>query len=192
MQRQKKLAGGVLAGGRALRFGADKTRLLVEGSSLSSRLLAAQARAGLSPLFLCADAAPSDLPRGVRLLPDERPGLGPLGALATVLARAGGPILVAAGDMPGLGPAAFKALIDAWSPGRGGLVAVAPDGLHPLLAIYEPSLLPSLRTRLERGQRALQAWVLEEALPRWPVPDPAWVANIHTPDEWRAWQDRRR
>jgi molybdopterin-guanine dinucleotide biosynthesis protein A len=184
------LAGAVLAGGRATRFGSDKTRLPVAGRSLASHLLGLQARAGLSPLFLCAGQGPADLPEGVRLLPDEVEGQGPLGALATLLKAAPGPVLVLGGDMPGVQIRALEALTAAWTPGSRGLVAEGPDGLHPLLAIYDPSLLGGLERRLGQGQRSVQGWIQSEALARWALPDPAWATNINTKEDWERWSNR--
>ena len=185
------LCGAVLAGGRASRFGEDKTRLPVQGRSLASHLLTLQAAAGLSPLFLCAASAPNDLPAGVRLLPDEVGGLGPLGGLATLLKAAPKPVLVLAGDMPGIDAAALAALIQAWQPGSRGLVAEGPDGLHPLLAIYSPGLVTGLLQRLEQGQRSVQDWVRAEALDTWRLPSLDWAYNINTKADWLHWQRRQ-
>jgi molybdopterin-guanine dinucleotide biosynthesis protein A len=186
-----RMGAAVLAGGKASRFGSDKTRLVVDGCTLVSRLLAAQAQAGLGPLYLCAADAPPDLPPGVNVIADEVPGLGPLGALAGLLARVAGPVLVAAGDMPGLDAEAFQALAGAYDPDQAGLVARDARGWQPLLAVYSPALLPLLRQRLALGQRSLQGWVEAAGLPAWALPHPEWAMNLNRPEDWEAWRRDR-
>ena len=185
------LAGAVMAGGRASRFGADKTRLLLGGQSLAAHLLSQMALAGLGPLALSAAEPPQDLPLGVRLVADKVAGQGPLGGLASLLDALGQPVLVAAGDMPGLEAVAFMAMRKAWTPGRGGLVALGPDGLHPLFAIYEPSCLPAMRAALDQGRGAVHQVVQSLDLPQWLVPENAWLANVNTPKDWEAWSLKR-
>jgi molybdopterin-guanine dinucleotide biosynthesis protein A len=191
MDKMDRLAGAVLAGGKASRFGSDKTRLPMQGRSLASHLCGLQAQAGLSPLYLCAGEAPPDLPGGVGLLPDEVEGLGPLGALATLLKASPKPVLVLGGDMPGVDAAALAALVQAWQPGSRGLVAEGQDGLHPLLAIYEPVLLDGLQRRLAQEKRSVQDWIRGEALPTWTLPSLDWVYNINTKADWERWRRGR-
>ena len=90
--------------------------------------------------------------------------------------------------MPGLRAEAFRHLAKAWVPGKGGLVSEGEGGLHPLLAIYEPSLLPAMRLALNQGQRALHRLVEEQGLPHFALPQSDWVVNVNTLDEWERWK----
>lgn len=181
------LAGALIAGGQSSRFGQDKAFLQFQGQSLAARLLGAMRQAGCSPLIFNGSRAPDDLGADVQVLADEQPGMGPLGGLATVLAQAQGPVLVAACDMPGLNAEAMRSLMAAYAPGKGGLVSEGEGGLEPLFAIYEPSLLPKMREALAKGQRALYRMVEGEGLPRFALPNADWVRNVNDRGQWERW-----
>ena len=68
------------------------------------------------------------------------------------------------------------------------LESEGPDGLHPLLAIYEPVLLEGLQSRLAQGQRSMQDWIRGEELPTWTLPSLDWVYNINTKADWERWR----
>lgn len=184
-----KLAGAVIAGGKSKRMGVDKAQLKLEGRALQLRLLDALDLGGFEPLVLNAFVAPEELPGWVSLIPDDKPGQGPLEGLASILRRMDRPVLVAAADMPGLDKEAFLALAQAYrlAPGL-GLVAKGEDGWHPLFAVYHPDLLPQLEAALEKGERSLHGMIEAAGLPAWTPPQKAWLANINTPEERAAWQ----
>lgn len=181
------LAGALIAGGASRRFGSRKAALVWNGSSLAAYLLLQMEKAGLKDLMYNASEAPKDLPAGVRLLPDLQADQGPLGGLATVLKASAYPVLVAACDMPGLDAEAFASLARNWEPGMRGLVARGADGWHPLLGIYDPCLLPEIAQRLMHGQRAMHSLVEDLGLAAW-TPEPRWVVNVNTPEEWEHWK----
>jgi molybdopterin-guanine dinucleotide biosynthesis protein A len=169
-------------------MGLNKGWLRRDGRSLATRLLLEMAAVGLEPLCLNAPEAPPDLPAEVHLLPDERPGQGPLGGLVTVLRRLRRPVLVAAVDMPGLERAHLEALLASWRPGELGRVARRAGAWHPTLGLYTPELLPALDAALASGSRALQPLVEELALAAWEAPAAA-VVNLNRPEERRAWEE---
>jgi len=157
----------ILAGGQSRRMGQDKAALF-----LPTIQQAAEAT-GL-PVIVVGRAA----------LPDETPGVGPLGGLATALRHVRGPVLAVACDMPLLDTEAFLWLAAQWE----GLPEPKPLGLvvDHLFAIYTPACLPQLGTNLAAGQRSLyrllqtEGFVLLQA-PREIAPK---LANINTPEDW--------
>jgi molybdopterin-guanine dinucleotide biosynthesis protein A len=136
----------VLCGGTGRRFGGDKTRADLGGTSVLDRLL---------------DGIPSDWPvlcvgerrptaRDVTWLREEPPGGGPVAALAAALPHVTTPVLVAlGGDMPYAGPAAadlVSRLVAGREPGAGDaceVVAARDAGgrVQPLLAAYRVDAL---------------------------------------------------
>jgi molybdopterin-guanine dinucleotide biosynthesis protein A len=128
--------GVVLAGGRSTRMGRDKATLsLAQGGRLVDRVVAAVGDA----LRGAGEPAPrvlvsGDVP-GHACVPDDAPGLGPLGGLATVLSRLApaesGWLLVVPVDLPALTPAPLAALLAA---PRGDAAALAFEG-HALPAL---------------------------------------------------------
>ena len=160
--------GLILAGGAARRFGRDKvvarvngqrlidlaTASLVDADGVSVALGTPERAASLAPL----------LPSGVTGFADDRPGCGPMGGLASALARHRDSWVAAlAADLP-LVPAA------GWSwlahQHRQGAVARVPRDARgrwePLAALYHGSLVDELRSHVASGQPArlaLHTWL---------------------------------
>jgi molybdopterin-guanine dinucleotide biosynthesis protein A len=157
----------VLAGGASRRMGCDKRSVPIDGEPMLLRTIR---RLGAVPVVLVIDAGdPPELPmpRNVRVIPDTRPGEGPLAALEAGLAAVPDPIaLVVAGDMPWLEPGVLRLLSAGLADHPEIDVACLGDGAatRPLpLAIRRVSLLAHLTTLLDRGERRLRA-LLDGAL----------------------------
>ena len=139
-------------------MGRDKLLLKVGGATLVERVAGA-----LSPR--CEEvilAGGETAPQGVRAVPDNRPGEGPLAGMEAGLAAARHPLVfVAAGDMPFLSPELVGHLLEVVRV-RGCLAAVPDDGrgTHPLCAAYSrDGVLPSLRSALNGGVRAAREFL---------------------------------
>jgi molybdopterin-guanine dinucleotide biosynthesis protein A len=140
------VAAVVLAGGIGRRFGTDKARAEVAGVRMLDRALAATA--DMWPVWVAAGTPERAatlkplVPRHARLVPDDRPGAGPIGGVATALRLAGvGWVAVLAVDFPLLYGSWWRALMaaaDASGAGRGDThgevrcVRAAPAGSAPI------------------------------------------------------------
>lgn len=155
------ILGVVLAGGESRRFGRDKSAEEIGGVSMIERAYRA-ARAVCDDVLVVSSRA--ETPTGPwAVVPDLRPGLGPLGGIETALDQAtrGGhaATLVLACDLPLVGGATLKALVEA-SDGGMRVVAVARKGeldFEPLCAVYPASALGEVTGLLDGGERAAQA-----------------------------------
>jgi molybdopterin-guanine dinucleotide biosynthesis protein A len=138
--------GVVLAGGSGSRLGGDKAAVELCGRPLIDYPLAAVAAAGLEAVVV---AKPGALPRdGVRVLEEPAEPRHPLCGIVTAL-RLGQPIVAIACDLSFVEPGLIELLATAPEP----LVTPTLDGRpQPLLARYEPSLLPRLEAALEREE----------------------------------------
>ncbi len=130
----------VPCGGESRRFGADKTRAPLAGSTVLDRLLT-----GLPPHWPVVCVGPErPVTRRVAWQRESPPGGGPLAAVAAPLATVASPVLaVVAGDQPLAGPVALRLVADLLArPGLDGVCARQPDGrLNPLLAAYRTGAL---------------------------------------------------
>ncbi len=151
----------VLAGGRSMRMGVDKTLLLVDGVPLVARV--AEAAAAVCDNLIVVTNRPdalaeAGLPAATPVLADEVAYQGPLGGLVTALAHAPDEwVLAVAADLPWLSPGLVRAL---WEMRDGAdiVVPVTPEGPEPLLALYRvEACLPAARAALESGRRRLVA-----------------------------------
>lgn len=186
------LTAAVLAGGRSLRMGVDKTLLDVNGRPLVSRVVDAVEDVCTHILVVTNrpdSLAEAGLPADVRVLRDEVAYQGPLGGLVTALAETTDEwMLAVAADMPHLTPEVIRALWDLRDEAD-AVVPVTEKGLEPLLALYRvAACLPAAREVLATGRRRPVAvfgkvktvQVPAEAL-RSVDPDLRSLININTP-----------
>lgn len=155
----KPMTAVVLAGGRGRRMRADKATLPVGRTTLLGHVLAQ-----IAPLFddvLVSlsphqDASPLSRAPNVRLVRDERPGLGPIGGLLTALRAARNEACaVIACDIPDIDVPLLRDLAKA-AANADIAVPVGPSGLYePLFAVYRRSIIPAVEALLERGERSL-------------------------------------
>jgi FdhD protein len=183
----------VLAGGRSMRMGVDKTLLDVDGEALLARVV--EIVAGVCAEVVVVTNRPeavaeAGIPADVTVLVDEVAYQGPLGGLVTALKGARQEwVLAVAADMPWLNPDVVRALWDA----RDGAQVVVPltdKGLEPLLALYHRDCLPAARRALDTGRRRLVAFFGDVTVAEVPVdalrevdPQLASLFNVNTPED---------
>jgi molybdopterin-guanine dinucleotide biosynthesis protein A len=197
--------GAVLAGGESRRYGATKALERVGGTRIIDRVVTALHR--VTPDVILSANEPElfadlDLPA----FPDERPGLGALGGIRTVLSRArqaGRPgVLAVACDMPFPCVPLLERLRDlAFGPGTGvrdggpGVDVVIPEsrgrrGIEPLFAAYRVTCAGAIDAALEAGDRRMIGFHERVAVRRVPFaevvslcdPERAFL-NVNTPED---------
>lgn len=148
--------GAVLAGGASSRMGSPKALVELAGQPLIHHALAAVEAAGLKPIVTAKPS--SSLPAlGCPIVREPAEPRHPLcGILAALRAAEGRPIITVGCDMPFL-----TGSLLAWLASLDAPLTVCEAGgdLHPLLARYDPSLMPDLDAALVRGD-AMRATVL--------------------------------
>ena len=153
MKRYDQVAGFILAGGASSRMGRDKALLEIGGVPLlvrSARLL--------EPLVAAVTViGPPERysALGLRVVPDDSAGLGPLAGLATALriSRTEWDLVVGC-DLPYLSAAWLEWLImRALDSPADALVPETSRGLEPLCAIYRARCAAKLTAALAAGVR---------------------------------------
>lgn len=184
----------VLAGGRSMRMGVDKTLLDVDGEPLVVR--AAEAVLSICEHAVVVTNRPeallnAGLPDSVTILTDEVAYQGPLGGLVTALAQAPDEwVLAVAADMPWLEPGIVTALWELRSDAD-VVIPVGQAGSEPLLALYRTATcLPAARAVIKTGRRRIVAMfpslkVVEVPLEALRSADPELrsLVNVNTPEE---------
>lgn len=98
--RRTTVMGAVLAGGNSRRMGQDKALLALGGHSLLVRAVAVLGSV-VDEVVVVAPQGRGYARLGVEIVPDVRPGLGPVGGIHAALVRGGGrPVFILACDMP--------------------------------------------------------------------------------------------
>jgi molybdopterin-guanine dinucleotide biosynthesis protein A len=194
----------VLAGGASRRMGEDKALLrlpdgrtalqavLLAARSVTARVVLATGTAERAAMLLAGVAAPQPA-----ILIDDRPGEGPLAALAGALrhTEADGVLLLAV-DTPLLQPGLLRLLIARFQ--APDVLVVQPEaagGLQPMPAIYARDLAACASRLLAQGRRDLQALcrhaaghaqILGESELRHADPELRSLLSANTPAEWQA------
>jgi len=162
----------ILAGGRSMRMGVDKTLLPVDGAPLLARVVDAVGQICEHTVIVTnrrEQIAAAGLPADTPVLIDEVPYQGPLGGLVTALKNAEDEwVLAVAADVPWLEPAVVRALWDARDDAQ-VVVAVTEKGVEPLLALYRRDCLPAASRVLASGRRRLVAMFPELKVVELPV-----------------------
>jgi molybdopterin-guanine dinucleotide biosynthesis protein A len=189
--RFDSLAPAVLAGGRSRRFGRDKLREEIAGRRMIEHPIAAL-RAVFGPrVAIVGDCDPAVQSAGDAWIPDEHPGIGPIGGIATALRRLDRPVLVIAGDLPAIDASTIRRLGTALLAAPGVRVAIAVTGegdlvrRHPCAAVYAPSALATIEERIRRERFSLLAMIdsLEPGQVTTVPCDAARLANINEPSD---------
>jgi molybdopterin-guanine dinucleotide biosynthesis protein A len=157
----KRTLGAVLAGGVGSRMAGSKVCADLHGQPLIAYPLAAIEEAGLEAI-VCAKPGDELPPLEAPVLREPEQPRHPLcGVVAALRAGEGRPAVVIACDLPFVTAGLIRLLAEAPEP----LVTPVLDGrTQPLLARYEPSLLPDLEAALEREEPL--ARTVEELGPR--------------------------
>jgi molybdopterin-guanine dinucleotide biosynthesis protein A len=186
-------AGAVLAGGASRRMGQDKAALLLDGEPLLARVVRRLRAVTPEVLVVGPTERRSLVPTDVPVVPDDRPGLGPLGAIATALrASAASAVVVVACDMPFVRPELVRYLLDLAEAGDAAVVVPrSPRGTEPLHAVYRRECLPVADALLEAGDLAVAALYARVrtrlvAPAEWAPYDPLGLSvfNANSPAEW--------
>lgn len=181
-----EFSGAILGGGRSTRMGRDKGLIDFNGLSLGSRGAGVLWRSGLRPLYYVGEPFPADMPGQVHRLPDDQPGLGPVGGLATLLERTMTPVVVVAVDLVNVNERVIHALVADWRQEDLALGLAHKQTRQPLAGIFSPGALLTVRQRLANQQRDMMG-LMESLHARWlQWPDPDALQNINRPEDLEA------
>jgi molybdopterin-guanine dinucleotide biosynthesis protein A len=150
-------------------MGRDKAGVVLAGETLLARAVRTLAEVFDEVLVVgcdedrCGTLAPG-LPARARAVPDERPGLGPVGGIASALAAASHDwVFVCACDMPLLDAHTVVALsgLVARTSGARAVAPRAGGNVHPLAAFYSRGVLDAARQALAEGRLSARGFLEE-------------------------------
>ncbi len=141
-------------------MGRDKAALLIDGEPLWQRQLATLRATHPAEFFISGKSDGPYAGAGLEIVPDETPGLGPLGGLVAALQRATHPrLLVLAIDLPAMSPDFLATLLDTAPAAGRGVVPADGGWFEPLAAVYPRASLPLARECLLTADHSLQTFV---------------------------------
>ena len=179
------VAGFVLAGGKSSRMGRDKALLELDGELLIERALR-KLSAVCDEVAIAGGGA--ELARFGRVVPDLKPGLGPLGGIVAALEQSGWEWnLFLAVDMPFVPVEVLRALVAAAGGAEMVVLSRAEGYVQPLCGVYSRRALPALRAELEAGRlKVKDAVAAAGAVGYVEFAELDWFRNLNTPEDLRA------
>jgi molybdopterin-guanine dinucleotide biosynthesis protein A len=159
MRRLQGISGFVLAGGESSRMGRPKERLILDGETMLERQLRLLRKVARTVAVL-GPAERLSL-KEVQVIPDDEPGLGPLGAICTALARTRSEFNLFLGcDMPFVGNRFLEFLCrEALATQADVTVPESPGRqMQPTCAVYRRRAFPAVRASLARGNYSVRGF----------------------------------
>ena len=152
------MKGLILAGGTSSRFGSDKALALYEGKSFLEHAVLLLRSVDLKPVIVTrrgADYSFLDCP----VIYDQLPEKGPLGGIYTAMTVfKNTPFLILTCDMPALTSEALSGLLGAHeSTAQITLYSLTNGSSQPFPAIYEPSLLSTIKQKILRDELSMHS-----------------------------------
>lgn len=189
-RRSDTIAGAVLTGGASRRMGRDKALVDVEGRALAARVADVIRAAGIHDVVAIGGDVAALTDVGFVVVPDDHPGVGPLGGIATALRHVDGSasaVLVVACDLPRLDVETVSRIVRSWSEtskrGDADVVAASTGRLEPLCAVWSVDRCRGVTDRaIARGERSVHR-VLDELTCRTVDVSPAALHNANRPDD---------
>jgi molybdenum cofactor guanylyltransferase len=185
----------ILAGGLSSRMGTSKALLDWDGMPMVEHMCRIVSTTAAPVVVVrAADQRLPPLPEGIETATDEAPERGPLQGLAAGLRAVGGraaAVFVSAVDAPLLRPGFAAALVAELGPHQAAVPEV--DGrLHPLSAVYRPSVLVHVERQLDAGLlrvrdllQAIDTVAVPAARLHLVDPDLDSLRTMNTPQEYR-------
>jgi molybdenum cofactor guanylyltransferase len=152
----REIGGFVLAGGESVRMGRNKALLELGGEPLIVRVAQlVEEVLGAAGAATVVGWPEAYAPLGLRAIPDDWPGAGPLGGIATALrASESHWNLIVACDLPYLTKEWLEYLIQrALASEADALLPMNDAGAEPLCAMYNKSAEAAIWLALDRGTR---------------------------------------
>lgn len=180
----------ILAGGRNVRMGRDKSMLPIGGRPMIEHIYW-QLRPNFAQILISSSANDADKYAflDAEVIADKEPGLGPLmGIASTVEASANDLNLVVACDIPQIDIPFVRRMIRQ----AGGYDAVVPvtgeDRFEPLLAVYRKSLVKAMLEVLGSGRRKIiDAFELGK-IRYIDLPGGQWLKNLNTIEDYERYR----
>ncbi len=185
-----KIAGAVLAGGKATRY-ANRPKGLLRlpgGETIIEHLLGEMAAVGVEPRVICANDERLYGDFGVRVIPDLTAGNGPLGGIEAVLvdvASRADAVLFLPCDTPNITAVEIRRLCEEFRHGESGIVfAETEEGTsHPLCCVVHVRLCGEISEAVRGGRLAVIRLWKEFGAARTCFENAGRFANVNVPGE---------
>jgi molybdopterin-guanine dinucleotide biosynthesis protein A len=151
----------ILAGGKNLRLGRDKTLEIIGGKSLIERVLE-RLKPLTNQIIIVTSTKPFNLPFAfkIKTTMDAYPGKGPLGGIYSgLLASQSTYNIIVACDMPFLNTRLLRYMLELSSNFDAVIPRLEESMIEPLHAVYSRSCLEKMGKKLEHNQLSVHSFL---------------------------------
>ena len=191
-----KIAGAILAGGKASRYGGTPKGLIDIGGALTivDHVIAEMKKAGLSDIVISANDLEAYQRFGLDIVPDERPNAGPLGGIEAVLkfvAPTHDAVLFCPCDLPGISHNELAVLLAAGSNAENGVFVAETGDLfwHPLCSLVHNAVLDRISGAIDRGELSVRRLWKKLDAAAVHFENEAAFFNVNTPEDLDRWRE---
>jgi molybdopterin-guanine dinucleotide biosynthesis protein A len=188
-----RIAGAILAGGQASRYGGQPKGLLrlPSGETILERQLQVFKEAGIDNPIICAGDIQAYNEHGYATLADRLPGVGPLAGIEAALAHFSPnaeAVQFLPCDMPLIAAAVLLRLQAEFRRRAGGIVfaSTCTISCHSLCLIVHTELLPQIRLAIDNGMYTVHRLCKDLEAHAVQFAEEACFANINTPADLHA------
>ncbi|HLF65786.1 MAG TPA: NTP transferase domain-containing protein [Saprospiraceae bacterium] len=178
--------GLVLAGGKSVRMGTDKSMIQYHGIPQREHLMQMLSSLLLPTYLSCRPGQADEIKTDFPLIPDRFTGLGPYGAILSAMMFAPDYAwLVVATDLPMVTMDTLRQLIEYRNPSKVATAFHNPStGFpEPLITLWEPKAYPVLLSFLAQGNSCPRKALINSDVQILEPHDPQWLMNVNTPEE---------
>lgn len=182
----------ILAGGRSLRMGSDKSRLAVEGTTMLEHIAGQLKRHFPEVIISAADQESCSSP-GLPVAVDRRAGCGPLMGIAEALSCSHNDLnFVTAVDTPDIDMPLVRRMLAAAGKGADIVVPRSIDGsVEPLFGVYSRGVAKVVLDLLDSGERRVRALFDKCKTAFLDLPEGYGIVNLNTQEDYIAYRGRR-
>ena len=189
-----RIAGAILAGGKARRMGGIAKGMLPANGHLSliERLVVHMMRSGVDEIIIAANDERPYTRIGCAVVPDQRTDAGPLAGIEAALGYFAGrydAVLCLPCDLPSVSWKEMSALIATFARTGDPVVFAQTEGSdsHPLCAVVHTNLLDRVSAALDAGQSAVHDLWLQVEGTAVQFDNANAFANLNSPEDVEAW-----
>lgn len=178
--------GLVLAGGKSLRMGTDKSLIQYHGIPQREYMLKLIDALGIPVYLSCRPDQVGTINTNYPLLPDRIMDLGPYGAiLSALMSSPDSAWLVVATDLPLVSQETLKQLLAQRNPAKMATAFHNPaTGFpDPLITLWEPKAYSVLLSFLSQGNSCPRKALINSDINLIEADDPRWLMNVNTPED---------
>ena len=153
----------IVAGGKSSRMGSDKALLPFGGFSTLSEFQLARLKPYFKSIYISVKSY-LKCPFDASFIEDDTrfgDAYSPLVAMLSILEYFQIPVCILSVDTPFVTPEVFETLFAQLDENTDALVATSQSHSHQLCAIYTPSIIPIIRTMIEKDEHKIRAMLAQ-------------------------------